>query len=143
MQPQLQKSYQIKDLMSKLILITSLSFFICLFAAHAHPHVEPPQVTTLQETVLPQSDEENLLNTVKITMDKNSNRIYFSSPHVLTNVNITVKQLGDKIIVQQNNMTINKNYSITFPDQAGINKYTVILQKDNQIVVKRLNKDWM
>jgi hypothetical protein len=129
--------------MSKLILITSLSFFICLFAAHARPNIEPPKITTQQEAVLGQGGEENLLNTVKITMDKNSNRIYFSSPHVLTNVNITVKQLGEKVIVQQNNMTINKNYSITFPAQAGINKYTVILQKDNQIVVKRLNKDWM
>ncbi|MFK7799644.1 MAG: hypothetical protein AB8E82_19480 [Aureispira sp.] len=129
--------------MSKLILITSLSFFICLFAAHARPTVVPPQDTIQQEMVLDQSSEENLLNTVKITIDKNSNRIYFSSPHMLTNVNITVKQLGEKVIVQQNNMTINKHYSITFPAQAGINKYTVILQKDNQIVVKRLNKDWM
>lgn len=129
--------------MSKLILITSLSFFLFLLAAQAHPFIKPTEPPVKEQTVPMKGAEENLLNTVKITMDKNSNRIYFSSPHVLTDVNITIKQLGEKVIVQQSNMTINKNYSITFPAQAGINKYTVILQKDNQIVVKRLNKDWM
>lgn len=129
--------------MSKLILITSLSFFLFLLAAQARPFADPPKQTVQEEQVVPKTTKENLLNTVKITIDKNSNRIYFSTPHVLTNVNITVKQLGEKVIVQQSNMTINKNYSITFPSQAGISKYTIILQKDNQIVVKRLNKDWM
>lgn len=130
--------------MSKLILITSISFFLFLLAAQARPFTKSVVNPPMQEQVItPPPSGENLLNTVKITMDKNSNRIYFSSPHVLTDVTITVKQLGEKVIVQQSNMTINKSYSITFPTQAGINQYTVILQKGNQIVVKRLNKDWM
>jgi hypothetical protein len=128
--------------MSKLFIITSLSFFLFLLAAQARPLPKPSIVPSVEQ-ITPVQAEANLLNTVKITMDKNSNRIYFSSPHLLTNVDITIKQLGEKVIVQQKGMTINKNYSISFPEQAGVNQYTVILQKDNQIVVKRLNKDWM
>ncbi|MGH1339590.1 MAG: hypothetical protein ACRBFS_25960 [Aureispira sp.] len=129
--------------MSKLILITSLSFFLFLLAAQARPFADPPELPVKEQQVELGTTKENLLNTVKITMDKNSNKIYFSTPHVLTDVNITVKQLGEKVILQQSSRTINKNYSITFPAQAGINKYTIILQKGNQIVVKRLNKDWI
>ncbi len=129
--------------MSKFILITSLSFFLFLLAAQARPFVRPIQLPSETHEVTVPKAENNQLSTVKITMDKNSNRIYFSTPHVLTNVDITLKQLGEKVIVQQKSMTINKSYSITFPEQAGVNQYTVILQKDNQIVVKRLNKDWM
>lgn len=129
--------------MSKLILITSLSFFLFILAAEAHSFTiftEPPLQEQKGVTI---ATKENLLNTVKVTVDKNNNRIYFSSPHVLTNVNVTIKQQGDRVIVQETNITINKNYSITFPTDAGINKYTVILQKDNQIVVKRIDKNWM
>lgn len=90
-----------------------------------------------------EGEELNQLNTVEISLDKANNRINFTTPHSIEGVNITIKDKGEKVIIQQNNMTISKSYSITFPAQAGINIYTVILQKDNQIVVKRLEKDWM
>lgn len=90
-----------------------------------------------------EDEELNLLNTVEISLDKANNRINFVTPHIIEGVNITIKDRGERVIIQQNNMTISKTYSITFPAEAGVNIYTVILQKDNQIVVKRLEKDWM
>ena len=87
--------------------------------------------------------EENLLNTIDISLDKANNRINFSTPHVLKGIDITIKQRGEKVILQQNNMTISKHYSITFPAQAGINQYTIILQQDNHLLVERLEKDWL
>ncbi|CAA6813084.1 MAG: Unknown protein [uncultured Aureispira sp.] len=87
--------------------------------------------------------QENLLNTVDVTLDKKENRIYFQVPHRLEGVNITIKDRGDQIVIQQTNMIINKNYSISFPAESGRNKYTVILQKENHLLVERLEKDWL
>jgi hypothetical protein len=87
--------------------------------------------------------QENLLNTVELTLDKKENRIYFTAPHRIEGVNITIKNRGDQIIIQQNNMTINKNYSISFPAESGRKEYTVILQKENHLLVERLEKDWL
>lgn len=87
--------------------------------------------------------DNNLLNSVEITLDKANNRINFTTPQPIEGVNISIKKRGDQVIIQQNNMTINKEYSITFPEESGISLYTVILQKDNNIVVKRLEKDWL
>jgi hypothetical protein len=87
--------------------------------------------------------QENLLNTIEMTLDKKENRIYFKTPHRIEGVNITIKDRGERIIIQQKNMTINKNYSISFPAKSGLNKYTVILQKENHLLVERLEKDWL
>jgi hypothetical protein len=85
--------------------------------------------------------KENLLNTVTISLDKKESRIYFTTPHRIEGVNITIKDRGERIVVQQNNMTINKNYSISFPVASGRNRYTVILQKQNHLLVERLEND--
>lgn len=84
--------------------------------------------------------QENLLNTVTVTLDEQKNVIYFKTPHRIEGVNITVKDRGERIIVQQNSRTINKNYSISIPAPSGKNRYTVILQKQNHILVERLEK---
>ncbi|WMX14022.1 MULTISPECIES: DUF3244 domain-containing protein [unclassified Aureispira] len=84
------------------------------------------------------ANQQNLLNTVSITMDKDGNRIYFKTPHRIEGVNITIKDRGEKIVIQQNNVTINKNYSISFAANPG--RYTVILQKQNHLLVERLEK---
>jgi len=87
--------------------------------------------------------QENLLNTIIVTLDKKENRVYFTTPHRIEGINITIKDRGEKIAIQQNNMTINKNYSISFPAVSGRNRYTVILQKQNHLLVERLEKDWL
>lgn len=87
--------------------------------------------------------QENLLNTVEITLDKKENRVYFKTPHRIEGVNITIKDRGERIIIQQKNMIINKDYSISFPAKPGLNRYTVILQKENHLLVERLEKDWL
>ena len=128
--------------MTKLFFIITLSLLAFFGMAQTNSGLlamldEPATMEVLAD------DDANHLNTVNISLDKANNRINFSTPHTIKGINITVKQRGERVIIQQNNMTISKNYSITFPSQAGINRYTVILQKDNQILVKRLEKDWM
>jgi hypothetical protein len=100
---------------------------------------DSPAIAVVHKT----TDDANLLSTVIISLDKANNRIIFTTPHRIEGVSITVKQRNERVIIQQNNMTVNKDYSITFPSEAGINRYTIILQKNNQILVKRLEKDWM
>jgi len=129
--------------MKKIFFIATLSFLALFGMAQGGDLIamlkDPPTITVVAET----ADDANLLSTVKISLDRANNRINFTTPHRIEGVNITIKQRNERVIIQQNNMTVNKDYSITFPSQAGINRYTVILQKDNQILVKRLEKDWM
>ncbi|BDS15548.1 hypothetical protein [Aureispira anguillae] len=130
--------------MVQLFFITALSLLTLLLPAQKNNEL----VTMLEEIkpvyVETQKDKnQNLLNTIQIVLDKKNNQIHFKTPHVIEGVNITVKERGEKVVVKQNNMTINKSYSITFPAQAGVNKYTVILQKENHLLVERLDKDWM
>jgi len=82
--------------------------------------------------------QDNLLNTIIVTLDKKENRIYFKGPHRIEGVNITIKDREDRIVIQQKNMMINKTYSISFPAELGQNKYTIILQKENHLLVERL-----
>lgn len=130
--------------MAKLFFIGLLSLFTLLLTAQTDSEL----VTMLEELrpvyiEVQKEHDKNLLNTVKISLDKQNNRINFKTPHTIKGLNITIKDRGNQVIIQQNNMEINKNYSITFPTQAGINRYTVILQKDNHLLVERLEKDWM
>lgn len=130
--------------MARLFFVGLLSLFTLLLTAQTDS-----ELVTMLEKLRPvyievqKEYEENLLNTVQISLDKQNNRINFNTPHQIKAVNITIKDRGNRVIIQQNNMDINRNYSITFPTQAGINQYTVILQKENHLLVERLEKNWM
>jgi hypothetical protein len=100
-------------------------------------------INSLQtELIILESFDTNILNSVRVSLDKKNNRIVFSSPDIIKGVNVIVKQRGEIVIVNQENKTISNDFYITFPAQAGKNRYTVILQKDNDILVERLEKDW-
>lgn len=126
--------------MKKILFIGLLSLTTLLLMAQTDNEL----VSMLEERPVyvehQKAHQGNLLNTVAVTLGKNENRIYFKTPHRIEGVNITVKDRGEKIIVQQSNMTINKNYSISIPATSGPNKYTVILQKQNHLLVERLEK---
>lgn len=126
--------------MAKLFLITILSVFTLLLTAQKHSEIKNT-VAELRPTYIesPRKNSQNLLNTIQIVLDKQSNKIYFITPHVIQGVNITVKDRGEKVVVQQTNTSINKEYSIALPEQKDNNKYTVILQKENHLLVERLN----
>lgn len=87
--------------------------------------------------------ETNALNSVIIELDAANNRIYFRSEVPIEGVNISIKDRSNQVILQQHNMRISKNYSISFPPPEKNNQYTVILQKDNQILVERLPNEQM
>ncbi len=87
--------------------------------------------------------DNNVLNTVSMRLDSKHNRIYFTTPYIIEGVNITVKDKGRRIILQQKNMKISKEYSISFPPKPNDEEYTVILQKENHIVVERLQKEFL
>lgn len=125
--------------MKKILLLFVLFLSLNWLVAHGHNmrHVTPPLVEqTMQEPT--QQPNSNVLNTVRVSLDAVNNRISFSTPHVLRNVDITIKLYGNQVILQQRGMTIQEGYSITFPTRAKDGKYTVILQQDNQILVKNL-----
>jgi hypothetical protein len=130
--------------MKKLLVIGLLSLTTLLLMAQTDS-----ELVSMLEELKPvyveqhKAYQENLLNTVEVTLDKKQNRIYFTAPYRIEGVNITIKDRGERIIIQQNNMTINKKYSISFPAESGRNKYTVILQKENHLLVERLEKDWL
>lgn len=126
--------------MKKLLLFCVLLFSLNWLVVHAHSARTLPATSPEYKVkeALPLS-QNNLLASVKIELDRGHNRINFKTPQILQNVNITIKHAGDRVLLQQHNMTIHKNYSITFPAPAEGGPYTVILQQDNQIVVKRLN----
>ena len=86
--------------------------------------------------------DTNLISSVMIELDKKHNAIIFATKKNISGVNITVKQREEKVIIQKKGVTIKNNFSIFFPPQATKNQYTVILQKDNHILVKRLKKEW-
>lgn len=122
--------------------IITIAFFMLL----AWISVAQNRVTTLTasiSSVLPTTsivtaDETNVLHTVTIALDADRNRIYFKTPNTITGVQITVRDRSNKIILQQHNMTIKEQYSISFPAPEKDNHYTVILQKDNHLLVERL-----
>mgnify|MGYP007124593243 CR=1 FL=1 len=122
--------------------IITIAFFMLL----AWISVAQNRVTTLTasiSSVLPTTsivtaDETNVLHTVTIALDADRNRIYFKTPNTITGVQITVRDRSNKIILQQHNMTIKEQYSISFPAPEKDNQYTVILQKDNHLLVERL-----
>lgn len=125
--------------MKKILLFFVLFLSLNWLVVHGHHkrHVTPPTMErTLQEPT--QQPNANILNTVKVSLDAVNNRISFSTPHVLHDVDITIKLYGNQVILQQRGMTIQEGYSITFPTRAKDGKYTVILQQDNQILVKNL-----
>ena len=116
-----------------------LLFSLSWLAARAH-HTPPIPVGTSPVAAVPptQQLQGSLLSTVKIELDANQNRIHFRSPHVLQNVDITVKHYGDQVLFREHGKTIDRYYSIGLSKPAQGGTYTVILQQDNQIVVKRL-----
>lgn len=132
--------------MTRLFIISLLSLFA--FLAVAQPQVEElsrsgPMGTNKERVRIRNTSDENLLNTISITLDKSSNSINFSTPHTIKGVDIVIKQRGEVVVVEESNVTINKSYQVSFPSNAGKNRYTILLQQDNHIVAKRVEKDWM
>jgi parvulin-like peptidyl-prolyl isomerase len=127
--------------MNKSIIIA----FFMLFAWIGIAQNKIAVVTTASPAIVATSmaDETNALNSVTIELDGANNRIYFKSPEVIEGVNISIKDRSNKIILRQNNMRIAENYSISFPPPENDNRYTIILQKDNHILVERLPNEQM
>jgi hypothetical protein len=129
--------------MSKILFFAA--FLICSFSTLAQTGNSSALslINSLQpELITIQSFDTNILNSVKILLDKKNNRISFSSPNTIKGVHVIVKQRGEIIVINQENKTISNDFFINFPAQAGKNRYTVILQKNNDILVERFEKDW-
>ena len=58
--------------------------------------------------------DTNILNSVRISLDKKNNRIVFSSPDAIKGVHVIVKQRGEIVIVNQENKTISNDFFISF-----------------------------
>ena len=125
-----------KKILFLCLLLFSLNWLVVRAHQASHLKTLPPP---LQMTATAPTAEQGELSTVKIELDAVRNRIHFNTPYTLKNVDITVKQYGNQVILLQKNMTIQQHYSITFPKPAEGGTYTVILQQGNQIVVKRLS----
>ncbi len=123
--------------MNKILVLVTMMFFALIVTAQNKKAIP---ATASAPTVAVYTNEANLLSTVSIRWDKNNNRIYFSSPFKIEGISISIKDRANHIILKQNNMTINKTYSISFPDFKSDKSYTIILQKENHILVERLPK---
>jgi len=130
--------------MNKIII---LSFFLLLaFLGTSQTEGELVEILDQLEPTYQTAEKDlnnHVLNTVTISLEKKYNRIHFSTPYIIKGVNISIKDRSNRVIIQQNNMTIGKEYSISFPPKSKNAEYTIILQKDNQIVVERVQKDWL
>lgn len=117
------------------ILFISLNWLV-VYGHHIRHN--PPHQTEVSDQKQDLPSTPSVLGSVKVTLDPVHNRIWFHTPYVLRDVDITIKLYGNQVILQQRGMTIQDGYSITFPTRAKDGKYTVLLQQDNQIMVKHL-----
>lgn len=124
--------------MKKILFFCILFIGLNWLAVHGHyAHPLPKTEVSTQKQDLPSNS--SVLGSVKVTLDPVHNRIWFHTPYVIRDVDITIKLYGNQVILQQRGMTIQDGYSITFPTRAKDGKYTVLLQQDNQIMVKHLH----
>lgn len=121
--------------MIRIFTILFLTVFTLWGTAQKKTNAEPmPQSHPAVVSTVAQS---GIFDQVQVIFDRNKSRVLVQSPQKIEGVSITIKDRGDQLVVQQNNMTLEKNHTITFPKQAGNSRYTVILQKGNQLLVRR------
>ena len=128
--------------MSRFLLAFSLLFIYCVAPAQSYPSITSPVLHFKSQYLGWYLLENNILNQVKISLDKTNNAIVFNCPKPIDKVRVIVKHRGEVIIAKMDDATISSNFKVMFPPNAPSLRYTIILQRDNHILVERLDKTW-
>ena len=119
------------------VFIFTLVLFLSITSI-AHNKITTPTLLVADTTCSVSNNNE--LNSLLVSINSTTNRIYFSTPLVIEHLNISIKDRSNRIVLQQNNIKISKDYSISFPSNKSNDQYTIIVQKDNHILVEHLPK---